>query len=261
MGSAEVQGKLWGAVPEDWVDNERFGIPFYEAVFGALGLQEGTSVLDLGCGAGLALTMARDRGASVAGIDAASGLLAVARRRLPGVELLQGDIESLPYPDASFDVVTSFNAVQYAADPVAALQEAARVTKSGGHVAIVTWGNAERCDIRFVLTAVAPLMPAPPPGAPGPFALSEPGRLEEFARTAGLQPERAADVPTPFTFDDLDAALRIQLSAGPLQRAIEHSGEDVVRKAVAEAFAAFRRPDGSYRLENEFRYLVSVVLR
>jgi SAM-dependent methyltransferase len=257
MGSAEMQGKLWSEAPEDWVENEAFAIPFYEAVFNAVGIHEGTTLLDVGCGAGLALTMARTKGAAVAGIDAAPGLLEVARRRLPGVELLQGDIESLPYPDGSFDVVTAFNSVQFAADPGAALREAARVTKRNGHVAIVTWGDAGSCDIRFILGAVAPLMPAPAPGQPGPFALSAPGKLAEFALAAGLQPTRSSDVATPFTFTDLDAALRIQLSAGPLRRAIGHSGEDIVRKAVAEAFADFRQPDGSYRLENVFRYLVA----
>ncbi|HLX87704.1 MAG TPA: class I SAM-dependent methyltransferase [Acidimicrobiales bacterium] len=257
MGSAEMQGKIWSEAPEDWLENERFGIPFYEAVFSALGIQRGTRLLDIGCGAGLALTMARDRGAKVSGIDAAPGLLEVARRRLPETELLQGEIESLPYPDGSFDVVTSFNAVQFAADPVNALREAARVTAEGGRVALVTWGDPERCDIRFVLAAVAPLMPSPPPGAPGPFALSAPGKLEELAVAGGLRPEKGADVPAPFTFNDLDVALRIQLSAGPFRRAMAHSGEDVVRKAVADAFSAFRQPDGSYRLHNEFRYLIA----
>jgi SAM-dependent methyltransferase len=257
MGSAEVQGRLWSEAPEDWLENERFGIPFYEAVFAALRVTAGMRLLDIGCGAGLALSMARERGAVVSGIDAASGLLEVARRRLPEVELRQGDIESLPYPDGSFDVVTSFNAVQFAADPTAALHEAARVTRRNGKVAVVTWGDAENCDIRFVLAAVAPLMPEAPPGAPGPFALSAPGRLGQFATAAGLRPEETVDVSAPFTFDDLEAALRIQLSAGPLRRAIQHSGEDVVRKAVSEAFAAFRRSDGSYRLENQFRYLIA----
>ncbi len=67
--------------------------------------------MDAGCGAGLALQLAHKRGATVTGLDAATA------------DLREGELEALPYPDDSFDTVTAFNAVQYAADPVAALRE------------------------------------------------------------------------------------------------------------------------------------------
>ncbi len=257
MGSSEVQGKLWGAAAEDWVDNERFGIPFYEAVFDAVELGAGVRLLDLGCGAGLAMTMAAQRGATVAGIDAAEGLLEVARRRLPEADLRRGDLEELPYADDSYEVVTCFNSVQFAADPVAALREARRVAVPGGKVAIVTWGDPERCETRVVLAAIAALLPPPPPGGWGPFALSAPGRLEELASAAGLATQQAGEVAAAFTFPDLDEAVRIQMSAGPLQRAIEHAGEAATRQALIDAFAGARQDDGSYRHENVFRYLVA----
>ncbi|MGH3846427.1 MAG: hypothetical protein ACRDS0_34175 [Pseudonocardiaceae bacterium] len=56
---------------------------------------------------------------------------------------------------------------------------------------------------------------------------------------------------------DLDAALRIQLSAGPLQRAIEVAGEQATRAVLTDAFAPARQSDGSYRQDNVFRYLIS----
>jgi SAM-dependent methyltransferase len=253
-----VQGPLWGAAAEDWLDNERFTIPLYEAVFDAVELGPGVRLFDVGCGAGLALQMAAERGASVTGIDASEGLLEVARRRLPDADLRQGDLEDLPFPDDSYDVVTSFNAVQFAADPLVALSEAKRVAVPGGKVVIVTWGDPERCGTRHILAAAAPLLPPAPPGAAGPFALSAPGKLEELASTAGLTPERAADVDAPFTFASLDEAVRIQMSAGPLQRAAEHSGEAATRQALAEAFVATaRQDDGSYRHDNVFRYLIT----
>src|SRR5205823_1254476 len=95
------------------------------------------------------------------------------------------------------DVVTSFNAVQYAADPVAALREAARTTVHSGRVVIATWGGPQRCESRFAMAALRDLMP-PPPGAGGPFALSAPGKLEELAEAAGLSPERVDDAPVTF---------------------------------------------------------------
>src|SRR5439155_566821 len=80
---------------------------------------KGVRLLDIGSGAGTALRIAAARGATDAGIDAADGLVAVAREQVPDADIRLGDLASLPFADGSFDVVTSFNAVQYAADPVA----------------------------------------------------------------------------------------------------------------------------------------------
>lgn len=257
MGSSDVQGKLWGAASSDWLENERFAIPLYEAVFAAVDLGPGRRMLDVGCGAGLALRMAADRGAVVTGIDASEALLAVARSRLPGADLRQGDVESLPYDDHSFDLVTSFNAIQFATDPAAALREAKRVLVPNGQFAIVTWGDYAKCDIRWVFSEIGRLLPPPPPGAEGPFALSAPGKLEAMVADVGLIPVAAADVAAPFTFPDLESAIRIQISAGPLQRCVQIAGEEATRNALNDAFALARKDDGSYRLENEFRYLVA----
>lgn len=164
MGTAQVQGKLWGAAAADWSQlNEPACIPLYEAIFDAVALGTGTRLLDVGCGAGLALQLADKRGATVTGLDASEGLLAVARERVPAADLRQHDLENLPYPGGSFDAVTAFNSVQYAGDPVAALREMRRVAVPGAPVALVTWAEAERCETRVVLAAIGGLLqPAPP---------------------------------------------------------------------------------------------------
>lgn len=148
MGSAAAQGPLWGARARDWAElAEPAQTPFYDAVFDEIRVGPGTRLLDVGCGAGLALTLAAKRGAVVAGLDAAEGLLAVARERLPEDDIRVGDLEELPYADATFTAATSFNAVQYATDPVLALRELARVLVPGSPVAILTWviRRARRC--------------------------------------------------------------------------------------------------------------------
>ena len=84
MGSAEKQGPLWGAAANDWSELAEPGqIPFYEAAFDAIGVGSGTNLLDVGCGAGLALQLAEKRGATVSGLDAAEGFLDVARVTSP----------------------------------------------------------------------------------------------------------------------------------------------------------------------------------
>jgi ribosomal-protein-alanine N-acetyltransferase len=52
-------------------------------------------------------------------------------------------------------------------------------------------------------------------------------------------------------------AVRTQLSSGPARAAIRHSGLPATRGALTRAFAGSRKPDGTYRQENMFRYLVA----
>lgn len=258
MGSAAVQGRLWGAAPDDWSElNEPLFAPLYEEVLDAVRVGAGTRLLDLGCGSGLAVRLAADRGALVSGLDASEGLLGVARARAPEADLRLGDLEDLPFGDDAFDAVTSFNAVQYAADPVAALREARRVARPGAPVVVVTWAEPDRCESRTVLAALGGLLPPPPPGAGGPFALSAPGRLEELVSAAGLRPARAAEAPVPFVFADLDVAVRAMLSAGPARIAVDHAGEEAAAEAIRTALAGAMRPGGGVRQENAFRYLIA----
>jgi SAM-dependent methyltransferase len=258
MGSASVQGRLWGARARDWARlAEPAATPFYDAVFDAIAVGPGVALLDAGCGAGYALGLAAARGATVTGLDASAGLLEVARERLADAELHEGDLEALPFADASFDAVTAFNSVQFAADPLAAVRELGRVARRDAPVAIVTWGAPDQCETRVIIAAIGALLPPPPAGAAGPFALSEPGKLEALASAAGLRPEHTAEVPTPFSYPDLETAVRTQLSSGPARRAIEHAGELATREALSAAFADSRQSDGSYRQDNVFRFIVA----
>ena len=257
-GSASVQGEFWGARARGWADVQELAQRgLYPPVLDAAGVGEGTRLLDAGCGSGVAAAIAHERGARVSGIDAALPLVEIARERVPGAVFQEGEIEELPYGDASFDVVTGFNSFQYAADPVRALREARRVTGSGGTVAIVTWGRPEDCEASAYLKALGSLLPPPPPGAPGPFALSEPGALEELVAQAGLTPHAAHEVKTRWEYPDRETALRGLLSAGPAVKAIDVGGEERVFEAVAESIAPFRTASGGYAIENTWRYLVA----
>src|SRR2546423_1208839 len=118
MGTAAVEGRLWGIRADDWAAiQERQVAAAYGSALDALNVGSHTRLLDAGCGAGLFLRLAADRGADVQGLDASEGLLAHARARVPGAPLLRGELEDLPYEDASFDVVTRFNSFPYAAPP------------------------------------------------------------------------------------------------------------------------------------------------
>src|SRR4051812_39317246 len=146
MRTAMINGELWGARAEPWSQiQEGQVLPLYEATFAATRVAEGTVLLDAGCGSGLALQLAVERGAVAAGLDASADLIAIARGRVSGADLRVGELEELPYADDSFDVVTAFNSVQYAGDPGRAIVELARVVRPGGLVAVATWGQPQDC--------------------------------------------------------------------------------------------------------------------
>ena len=250
--TAATEGPDWSAKATGWAELwAALAMPARVAVAEATAIGAGTRVLDVGCGSGEFCRLAAARGAVVSGIDAAEAMIEIARRRVPGADLRVGAMERLPWEDGGFDLVTAFNAFQFAADFSAALGEARRVTRPGGAVAICNWGSAEDRELSVVLGALRELEPPSPPSPPGP-AIGEPGVLEELARAAGLDPAQAAEVDVPYEVPDeatLERALLVDAGG--------RVGEAAVRRVIAEAAGPFRRPDGSYRFENRFRYLVA----
>jgi SAM-dependent methyltransferase len=256
--TSETNGRLWGARARDWAAvQEGQCAAAFDAVLGHAGVGAGTRHLDVGCGAGMAAQRSAARGAMVAGIDAAEALLAIARERTPDGDFRQGDIEALPFEDDSFDLVTGFNAFQYAGDAAQALREAGRVAKPGGMIVIMTWGEPGGMEAASLVAALKPLLPAPPPGAPGPFALSDEAALRRFAAAGGLTPGAVFDVDTHWAYPDEATALRGLGSAGVAVRAVEHAGHEAFVAAHRAALAPFRQPDGSFRIAARFRCLVA----
>jgi ubiquinone/menaquinone biosynthesis C-methylase UbiE len=140
-----TQRELWGRHPRDWAElAEPQNTGLFADALDAVGVTAGTDVLDIGCGSGLALSMAAQHGARVSGIDIAPTLLAVARERVPDGDLREGGLDSLPFADQSFDAVLSINALQFAADPAAALAEVHRVLRAGGRLAIGQFAAPKR---------------------------------------------------------------------------------------------------------------------
>lgn len=253
-----LNGRLWGARAQDWanIQEGQFSAA-NDAVFVACGLGAGSSCCDVGCGAGMAAARAAHRGAKVSGLDAAENLLAMARSRLPSGDFHLGDLEELPFPDGEFDLVTGFNSFQFAANPVLALQEARRIAKPNGRVVVMTWGAPEGMEAATLVAALRPLLPPPPPGAPGPFALSDANALRALAASAGLTPIDVLDVVCETQYADLDTAQRGLASSGVAIRAAEHSGAEAVHAAHAAALAPFRRDGGTYRIGASFRWLLA----
>jgi SAM-dependent methyltransferase len=211
--------------------------PAWRAVADAAGIGPATSVLDLGCGDGAFCEFAATHGANVHGLDVEPDAVAQALERVPGGDFHLGLMEDLPWPDASFDVVTAFNAVQYALDSEMALIEAARVLRPDGRLAVCKWGPPEANEFFAFLLSI---------GAAGvrdePPAVNDP--VEDAIRVTRLNVLAAGDVPAPIEIADA-AALEISLSRAGVSSA-----------STTLAAAAYRRADGTYRFENRQRYWI-----
>jgi SAM-dependent methyltransferase len=108
------------------------------------GVRGGQQVLDVGCGPG-ALTaelVTRLSPAAVAAVDPSEPFVAAARQRHPGVNVVQGSAERLPFPDRTFDAALAQLVVHFMTDPVAGLAEMRRVTRRDGVVAACVWDHA-----------------------------------------------------------------------------------------------------------------------
>jgi SAM-dependent methyltransferase len=255
--SAERWGALWGARADDWAPTEEQQIPGYEEAIMRVGLDAGQRVLDIGCGTGVFLRLAAERGALPFGIDASEALLELARNRVPDAELRLGDMQFLPYGGDSFDLVTGFTSFFFAADLVAALREAGRVAKPGAPVVIQVWGPPERCDLEAMKAIVRPFLPSPPRAVPSPPPLWKPGILEEIATEAGLTPGVAFDFSFAYEYPDDRTLGRMLVAPAGIASLIGPEREEAIRAQIVEVLAPYRTAEGGYRLHNEFHYLVA----
>lgn len=256
MGTAAVQGALWGARAKDWAEvQEPAWQPVYRTALAHAGLRRGMALLDIGCGAGGALVLAREMGAEVAGLDASANLVEVARERLPGARVELGEMEGLPFGDTSFDLVTGFNSFQFAGNLVKALSEACRVCRPDGSVFMLTWGRREDCELMKAMSPVTALLPPPPSDVRPPSPLLERDELDDSMRQARLEPSRNGDFAAELRFADLQTAVRAIMAAGVTVRAVQVVGEERVSATVRQAMSAFIRPDGSVSFSNRFNWM------
>ncbi|GLU53704.1 methyltransferase [Dyadobacter frigoris] len=258
MGSKAIQGELWGQQPKNWAEiQEQTGKAGYDYALNFLDLKTGDKLLDVGCGSGLFSSFASAAGAEVTAIDASEKLIEEAKRRTNSVDFLIGEMEELPFDHNTFDIVCGFNSFQYAANVKNALEEAGRVLKKHGRIVVMIWGNKEDCEAATYLKAVGSLLPPPPPGAPGPFALSENRLLENILEESGFKIIDNTDISSVWDYPDKDIALKGLISAGPVARAIQNSGFEKVYETVSKAVGPYVKNDGHVVYHNKFRIVIA----
>ncbi len=217
--------------------------PVAEKVVRRAGLRPGETVLDVGTGTGSAAGFATGDGRRVIGLDAAAGMLDIARGDVPGVEFVEADFTELPMRDASIEVVVAVHALLFADDRVAALREWRRVVVPDGRISLSVPGPGD------VVPAAVLGRVYDAHGIARGDDYPTASELVDWAERAGWSQVEAAADPTigiPLASDSL---FRTWLSVGSRGRATAdwsaQQREQFARDLMA---AAPRTPDGGYRL-------------
>ena len=231
-----------GEGPRGW------GAPLHAAVLDATAVGAGTSVLDLGCGAGVFARAAADRGARVTGIDTDPAAVSRAALEVPEGAFAVGDAQDPP--PGPFDVVVAVQLLMHVGDPAAVL---AAMGRGGAVVAATVWGCDQECEIRVFGEALAPWL-GPRRSVDSP--ISEPDRLRAIAERAGLVVERLDEVVCPFEYADEDELLGPLFDSALGRSVARRAGPVAMRSAALTRLMPYRTAAGGYRLENLFRMLV-----
>jgi len=254
--SANPLHAMWSAAAPSWGEyadyvDER-GAVVGEAMLAAAGIRPGDVVLELGCGPGGAgFSAAELVGADgqVVLSDVAPEMTAIAaeraeRRGLRNVATRELDMEHLDVADSSFDKVLCREALMLVADPIAAAREARRVLRRGGRAVFAVWGPpAANPWLSALLDAVGAQLgaPVPPPGMPGPFALSESGALTDVLSGGGFHDVEVAEVAVPMHVASFDDWWRIVPSlAGPVAALLASLPDDMTSAIRGNAEAALQ---------------------
>ena len=151
------------------------GAPEAERFVARMELEPGARVLDIACGTGnVTIPLAR-RGARATGLDMMPDLLEEARARAAReglrIRFDEGFAETLPYADASFDVLVSMFGIMFSPLPAAVVSEMARVLRPGGRLALANWTPSGFGGKMHVVAGRH--LPPPPQGTVSPLLRGE----------------------------------------------------------------------------------------
>jgi len=248
-------GRGWGARATEWAYLiEPYALPANELVFDRLAVTAGVRLLDIACGSGFAASVAARRGALVSGIDASEQLIAIAAARTPSGDFQAGDMFALPFPDDSFEVVTSFNGIWKGCE--GALAEAKRILVPDGRVGVTFWGRFERLGLMPYFLKIIELSPT----SHGTASMEQGDTrnvIEDMLRVTGFGDLERGTVDVVNEWPDVPTAVRAMAAAGPAVPAIEAVGYEGFCVALADVIGPLYVDGLGVRITSEFGWVTA----
>jgi SAM-dependent methyltransferase len=265
-----TEGAYWAAHAERFEQALRdYDAPFFEAA----AIAPTDRVLDIGCGTGGSARAAARLASegSVLGVDLSSAMLEVARSAaeregLANVSFEQADAQIHPFGEGAFDVAISRAGAMFFGDPHAAYVNIARALRPGGRLVLLVWQPFPRNEWIVEIMGAAAAgreLPAPAPGAPGPFSMGDPDHVHALLASTGFDGVRVSGLEKRSYFgadpddacrfvsglvswmlDGLDDAARAG-ALDALHRTMQehHTADGVAFRSAAWLVTAHARPD------------------
>jgi SAM-dependent methyltransferase len=247
------EGRFWAAHAEYF---DRAVAEHHRQFLSAAAIGPTDQILDVGCGTGQATRDAARAAASGAalGVDLSSQMIDVARRLaadegLGNIRFEQADAQIQPFDGESFDRVISRTGASFFGDPATAFANLHRALRPGGRLALLTWQSlAENEWLGEFMAALSAgrELPAPPPGAPGPFSLADPDRVRTVLGTAGFADITLEGVSAAMWFGtDADDAYQFVLGLlGWMLEGVDATGRAQAVEALHRTLADHTTRDG-----------------
>ncbi len=247
------EGAYWAAHADHF---DRSAIPYHRRLLAAAAIGDSDRVLDIGCGTGQTTLLAARAATngSALGVDLSSHMLAYARRRaadegIVNASFEQADAQIHPFETAAFDVAISNTGATFFGDLVAGLTNIGRALRPSGRLALLTWQALPNNEwVREFTGALAAGrdLPAPPPDAPSPFALSDPERVRSVLTSAGFTDIELEGTSEGMWFGtDADDACQFVLGLlGWMLEDLDHDGRTRAVDALRSLMTTHQTPDG-----------------
>ena len=211
-------------------------------IVAALGNVRGKRVLDVCCGSGHLTAALLSAGADAEGLDFAPTIVAKAMANHPGIRFTQGDAESLPYENDSFDHVVCCYGMMHLERPDQAIADAYRVLRRGGRYVFTQWAKDDQL-LQIVSGAIAahgdPAVVLPP--APPMMRFGDPDECRRALGTAGFRAITAERIEVEWSNSRAEALLDL-IHGSAVRAALLINAQDPERRArIHDAIVAAAR--------------------
>jgi ubiquinone/menaquinone biosynthesis C-methylase UbiE len=240
------QKEVWNRFSPGWRKWDaltmNFCQPVTDEMIGMLRLKDTDKVLDVAGGTGEpGLTIARIvKNGKVIAVDQSEGMLSVAREKEEGrgvknYEIQIGEVSQLPFPDNTFDAISSRFGLMFFPDIPGAVKEMTRVLKRGGRMAVAVWDGPEK---NFWVTGIMGIImkhldvSPPAPDAPGMFRCAQEGSVAGMFRGTGLKNVTEKQIPLKLACENADTYWNYMTDVGAAIVAALSKADTIMREKI-----------------------------